>query len=360
MVLADLGADVIKVERPGSGDETRRWGPPFCPDGNAAYYMSTNRSRRSILADLKDPEDGELVRALADDADVLIENFLPGTTARLGLDAPTLQQRNPRLTYATVAGYGSGSERATWPALDFVIQAESGLMSVTGPDPAQRIKAGVPISDLSAGLFTVIGILASVAEARETGVGRTVEVALADASAALLVNQAMNYLVGGIVPKPGGNTHPNVAPYQAITVGSEEIALAATSDLQFGRLAAAIGRPELGDDPRFATNAERFANREVLSATLAEAMAEGSTADWIRRLNQAGVAAGRVNTMAEVFGPGETRDRLVVTVGDGDRAVPQVRSPIRIDGQPLEPRSVPPLLGADDAAVREAMRQGVA
>jgi crotonobetainyl-CoA:carnitine CoA-transferase CaiB-like acyl-CoA transferase len=360
MVLADLGADVIKVEHPGSGDESRRWGPPFCEDGNAAYYMSANRSRRSILADLKDQEDGELIRTLADDADVFVENFLPGTTARLGLDAETLQQRNPRLTYATVSGYGSGSERAAWPAVDFVIQADSGLMSVTGPDPSQPMKAGVPISDLTAGLFTVIGILASVAEARETGRGRTVEVSLADASAAILVNQAMNYLVGGLVPRPRGNTHPNVVPYEAIDVDGEQIVLAATSDLQFARLATVIGRPELAEDPRFTTNAERIAHREVLISAIAEALSDRSAEEWVRRLNQAGVAAARVNSVADVFDRPEARERLVVTVADGERSIPQVRSPIRIDGQMLTPRSAPPLLGADDAGVRDALGPVVA
>jgi glutaryl-CoA transferase len=359
MVLADLGADVIKVERPGSGDETRRWGPPFCDDGNAAYFVSVNRNRRSILADLKDERDAALIRAIADDADVFVENFLPGVTERLGLDAATLQERNPRLTYCTISGYGRDSARAAWPALDFVVQAHTGIMSVTGPDRDQRLKAGVPIADLSAGLFGVIGILASVLDTRASGRGHTVEVALADASAALLVNQAMNYLVGGIEPAPGGNAHPNVAPYQSISVGDEVIAIAATSDLQFARLAEAIGSPELAADPRFGTNAERVAHRRELEDVLARTLATGDISGWVTRLNQAGVAAARVNSIAQLFQDPDTHARLLTTAVDGDRKVPQVRSPIRIDGAAITPRSAPPLLGAHDEAVRTTLAREV-
>jgi crotonobetainyl-CoA:carnitine CoA-transferase CaiB-like acyl-CoA transferase len=232
-------------------------------------------------------------------------------------------------------------------------------MSVTGPDPGHRMKTGIPISDLTAGLYSVIGILASVAEARDTGRGRTVEVALADASVALLVNQAMNYLVGGVVPSPAGNTHPNVAPYQLIAVGGETIAIAATSDLQFRRLSAAVDRPELATDPRFATNADRVANRDQLESVLAEALSAGDLAFWVTRLNEAGVAAGRVNSIAEAFADPDFRDGLLTTAVDGDREVPQVRSPIRIDGRRLAVRSAPPLLGADDGAVRAAMAEAV-
>ncbi|MCW3067022.1 MAG: CoA transferase [Solirubrobacterales bacterium] len=282
-VLADLGADVIKVERPGGGDETRRWGPPFAASGDAAYFYACNRGRRSITADLRSDEDSAMLLELVADADILVENFLPGTLARLGLGDEILEARNPRLVHAVVSGYGSGSTRESWPALDFVIQAHAGILSITGESSDSRVKAGVPIADLSAGLFVTIGILAALRRAEDTGVGGRVEVSLAESCGALLVNQAMNYLIGGTEPRALGNTHPNVAPYQVVRAGDRDLALAATSDAQFARLCHVIEMPALASDERFASNAERVANRDELESVLRGRLSERPAASGFAR-----------------------------------------------------------------------------
>lgn len=267
-IMADLGADVIKIERPDTGDETRRWGPPFAASGDAAYFYVANRGRRSVALDLGVAADREVVLALADDADVIMDNFLPGALDRLGLDDETLRRRNPRLVHGIISGYGQRSTRASWPALDFVIQAHAGILSVTGPDADHRVKAGVPIADLSAGMLCTIGVLAALREATETGKGRRVEVSLAEACTSLLANQAMNYLIGGIEPRALGNNHPSVAPYQVFRAGDQDLAVAATSDVQFARLCQMVGLSKLADDPRFATNGDRVANRAELEGVL--------------------------------------------------------------------------------------------
>src|SRR3954466_5038507 len=296
-ILADLGADVIKVERTGSGDETPRWGPPYAPSGDAAYFYACNRGRRSIELDLRDADDRALLLDLVEDADVLMENFLPGALERMELGDDVLHARNPRLVHGVISGYGHSSSRAAWPALDFVVQAHAGVLAVTGPDPDTGVKAGVPIADLSAGLYSVIGVLAALRRAEQTGVGDRVEVALAEACGSLFTNQAMNYLIGGSEPRALGNTHPNVAPYQVIRAGDRDLAIAATSDVQFARLAKVVGLPELVGDPRFATNADRVANRDALERTLETRLSTRPATEWVRALNEAGVAAAVINTV---------------------------------------------------------------
>lgn len=359
-ILSDLGADVLKVERPGSGDETRRWGPPFAPTDIAGYFYACNRGRRSITLDLMKDDDRSLVLELATEADVLLENFLPGRMERMGLSRDTLMECNRRLVHGTISGYGHGSSRSEWPALDFVVQAHAGILGVTGARAEERLKAGVPVADLAAGLFATIGILAALREAEQTGEGSHVEVSLADACGSLLVNQAMNYLIGGVDPKPAGNTHPNVAPYQTIEAKDRMLALAASSEVQFERLCRVVGREELIEDERFATNQDRVANRYDLERLLEERFAERSAADWVTALNEAGVAAAVVNSVGEMLDDADTRERLVVHVQDGEHSIPQVRTPIRLDGKRLDPGAAPPHLGADDEAVRDAMRQASA
>jgi crotonobetainyl-CoA:carnitine CoA-transferase CaiB-like acyl-CoA transferase len=354
-VLADLGADVIKVERPGSGDETRRWGPPFAPSGDAAYFFAANRGRRSVALDLRDDADREVVLRLVDDADILLDNFLPGTMDRLGLGDGTLHDRNPRLVHGVISGYGQGSSRSAWPALDFVIQAHAGVISVTGPDPDHRVKAGVPIADLSAGLFCAIGLLAALREAQVTGRGRRVEVALAEACTALLANQATNYLIGGLEPSAKGNVHPNLAPYQVVAAGDQDLAVAATSEVQFERLCRVLGDEGLAGDPRFATNKDRVANRVELEALLTDRMASRSAAEWVQALNEAGVAAAPINTVPQMLDDPDTRAGLVAELPDG---TPQVRTPIRLDGEPLALSSPPPAVGEHTEAVRAAVTDG--
>lgn len=350
-ILADLGADVVKVERAGVGDETRRWGPPFAASGDAAYFFACNRGRRSIELDLRDDADREVVLALVEDADVLMENFLPGTMEKMGLSDEVLWERNPALVHGLISGYGHGSSRASWPALDFVIQAHAGILSVTGPDPETTVKAGAPVADLSAGLFCTIGVLAAVAQAKVTGRGERVEVALAEACASLLTNQAMNYLVGGVEPKAMGNTHPSVAPYQVVRAQDGALAIAATSEVQFQRLCGVVGRPELVEDERFARNADRVANRHSLEALLEEVLSSRPAADWVRELNEAGVAAGRINSVAEMLEDPDTAAGLVAELPDGTR---QLRTPIRLAGQPLALSGPPPLRGEHSDLVRAA------
>jgi crotonobetainyl-CoA:carnitine CoA-transferase CaiB-like acyl-CoA transferase len=353
MLLGDLGADVIKVEHP-AGDETRRWGPPFVGQ-TAAYFYTANRNRRSIALDLKDPDDRDVAHQLAADADVVIENFLGDAAERLGVDHVTLRANNPRLIHCTISGYGSGSRRSAWPALDFIIQAHAGIMGVTGPSAGEATKAGAPVADMATGLFAAIGILAALSRAQASGIGAHVEVPLSDACTCLLANQAMNWLLGGVDPQAAGNTHPNIAPYQTVAARDRPIALAATSDEQFRRLCDVIDRKELIDDPRFATNASRVAHRSELVGELDDALGAHDARDWVGRLNAAGVAAATINGVAELLEDPDTAARMVTSVFDGERDIPQLRSPIRIDDGPLTVRSAPPALGEHTEAIRAAI-----
>ena len=353
-VMADLGADVIKVERTGSGDETRRWGPPFAPSGDAAYFYACNRGRRSIELDLGDASDREVVLALVEDADVLMENFLPGAMERMGLSDEVLVGRNPRLIHGIISGYGHSSSRAAWPALDFLIQAHAGVLAVTGPDPDTGVKAGVPIADLSAGLFATIGILAELRRVERTGVGGRVEVALAEACASLFTNQGMNYLIGGVEPRAMGNTHPNVAPYQVVRAGDKDLAIAASSEVQFQRLCKVIGKPEWVQDERFAGNAARVANRDELEQMLEAVLTTRSAAEWAVAFNEAGVAAAVINSVGEMFSDPDTEAGLIATLDEPDGPVRQIRTPIRLGGVPLPLSGRTPRLGEHSDEIREA------
>lgn len=355
-ILADLGADVIKVERPEVGDDSRHWGPPWAPGGDAAYFYVCNRGRRAITADLRSDEGRDLVLLLAADADILMENFLPGTMEKMGLDDETLLAANPRLVHGVISGYGHDSSRASWPALDFVVQAHTGILSVTGPDPGTPTKAGVPIADLSAGLYATIGVLAALRRAERTGVGGRIEVSLAEACGSLLANQAAGHLIGGATPRAMGNEHPNITPYEVLRTQDKAIAIAATSNLQVGRLFAVLDAPELAADPRFTTNADRMAHRAELVAEIEARFATRPCAEWVVALNEAGIAAAPINTVPEMLADRDTRAGLVTSVTDADgNEVPQLRTPIRVDGVPLPPSARPPALGEHDAEVRTAL-----
>jgi crotonobetainyl-CoA:carnitine CoA-transferase CaiB-like acyl-CoA transferase len=355
-VMADLGADVIKVERTGSGDETRRWGPPFAPSGDAAYFYACNRGRRSVELDLRDEGDREVLLNLVESADILMENFLPGTMERMSLSDDVLLARNPRLVHGVISGYGHASSRASWPALDFVIQAHVGVLAVTGPDPETGVKAGVPIADLSAGLFSVIGVLAALRAARETGAGGRVEVSLAEACASLFTNQAMNYLIGGVEPRALGNTHPNVAPYQVIQAQDKGLALAASSEVQFARLCKVVGLEDLVEDVRFKTNSDRVTNRDELERTLEERLSRRPASEWVRELNESGVAAAVINSVSDMFEDPDTQAGLVAVLEDPRGSVRQIRTPIRLEGKPLPLSSAPPSLGEHSDEIRAAAR----
>jgi crotonobetainyl-CoA:carnitine CoA-transferase CaiB-like acyl-CoA transferase len=354
MQLADLGADVIKVEAPGKGDETRRWGPPFAADGTAAYFLAINRNKRAITLDLGRPAAAALARRLALAADVVVDNFLPGSLERFGLDHQSLSESNPRIVTCTITGYGSDGPAAGRPGFDFLIQAQGGIMSITGQAGDQPTKVGVAVADLAAGLFATIGVLAALRERDAAGRGRRVEVSLLDAQVGMLANQAMNWLVGGLTPGRMGNAHPSISPYESYRTRDGSIAIGVGTDRQFARLAEALGVPELACDQRFGGNAERVAHRAELKRLLERQLGAHDRQEWLERLAAAGVPAAPINSIPEVFADPLVRERALVEV-DG---VPQVRSPVRIDGRPAAVDSAPPELGRDTDAVLRGLGLG--
>jgi crotonobetainyl-CoA:carnitine CoA-transferase CaiB-like acyl-CoA transferase len=352
--LGDLGADVIKVERPGVGDDTRHWGPPFEGD-DAAYYLSLNRNKRSVEVDLRDPRGVETIRRLAAGSDVLIENFRPGLMAGLGLPLEGLRGRSPRLITCSLTAFGEDvGDSATRPGYDIIVQALSGLMSVTGPAEGDPVKVGVALLDAIAGLHATIGILAALTERATTGRGRHVSVALFDASVAAMLNQAANFLVGGHVPVPMGTAHPNICPYQAFHGSDRPFILAAGNDRLFRRTCEVVGEPAWADDPRFITNEARVRNRDALVPMLDDAFAARPAAEWLASLEAAAVPCAPILTIDEVFGTPEG-SAMVETVEDHARgsSLRLVRNPIRLDGERLATRTPPPTLGQHTDEVLE-------
>jgi crotonobetainyl-CoA:carnitine CoA-transferase CaiB-like acyl-CoA transferase len=345
MMLGDLGADVMKVERPGTGDDTRHWGPPFAGD-DAAYYLSLNRNKRSVAIDLRAPDGVERVRRLAADADVLIENFRPGLMQELELGLDDLRARHPRLVTCSLTGFGEdvpGS--ASRPGYDIIVQALSGLMSVTGPRDGEPTKAGVALLDVITGLDAAIGILAALHERERTGRGRHVSVALFDASVAAMVNQAANFLVGGEVPQAMGTEHPNIVPYQAFDASDRPFIVAAGNDRLFARTCDVVGHPEWATDERFTTNEARVLHRGALIDLLAHAFADRTADAWLEALAAASVPCAPIRRMDEVFDAPEGA-AVVQEIADPARGglLRSVADPIRFDGQRLPIRLPPPLL----------------
>jgi len=362
-VLADLGADVVKVERPGAGDDTRSWGPPFLadeagePTRDAGYFLSVNRGKRSVAIDLAKPEGQEIVRRLAAGADVVIENFKTGNLARYGLDAASLRAANPRLIYCSVTGFGQDGPRRYQAAYDFAIQAMGGLMSVTGerddaPGGGPQ-KVGVPIVDLMTGMYAAVAILAALARRAETGRGDTVDLAMLDVQAAFLANQAMNWLVGGRTPQQGGNRHPNIQPQDVFPCADGQIVLAVGNDGQFAKLCDAIGRPEWARDERFAANAGRVRDLAALSPLLAERFRDFTKDELTAALDAAGVPCGPINTVPQVFEDPQVVHRRMLRRLPHPAAgtVPQVVSPMNFAEAPLAFDRAPPLLGQHTAEV---------
>jgi crotonobetainyl-CoA:carnitine CoA-transferase CaiB-like acyl-CoA transferase len=299
MALADLGADVVKVERPGEGDETRTWGPPYA-GGEAAYFLSVNRGKRSLALDLKQPEGRQLALELCAAADVVIENFRPGAAARLGLDPGTVRGRNPRVVYCSITGFGRREPRER-AGYDFIVQAESGLMAITGEPEGPPTKIGVALVDVLTGLNAAVGILAALRRRDQTGAGETLEVSLLDSALAALVNVAQNALVTGTEPLRYGNEHPSIVPYQPFEASDGWIAVAAANDGLFARLCDAIGRPELAADERFATNAGRVQSRRELLPVLEVAFATRTADDWVSALDAAGVPVGKIRGVLDAI-----------------------------------------------------------
>lgn len=310
-LLADLGADVVKVERPGSGDDTRHWGPPYVKDeaGNntntAAYFTAANRGKRSIALDISKPEDQALLRQLAGRADVLLENYKVGGLAKYGLDYASLSELNPRLVYCSITGFGQTGPYRQRAGYDFMIQAMGGLMSITGEPDGQPgagpQKVGVAVADIFTGLYATIAIQAALLERSRSGLGQYIDLALFDVQAAVLANQATNYLVGGIQPKRMGNAHPNIVPYQTFATGDGHMILAVGNDQQFKKFCQAAAIPALASDSRFCTNAARVAHREQLCEQLAPVLASKSTQHWLELLEPLGVPCGPINTIDQVF-----------------------------------------------------------
>ncbi|HEX8061921.1 MAG TPA: CaiB/BaiF CoA-transferase family protein [Allosphingosinicella sp.] len=328
-LLADLGADVVKIERPGTGDDTRQWGPPFAPDGASAYFHSCNRGKSSLAIDLEDPEGQARVRALAVEADVLIENFKVGGLARYGLDHPSLSKLNPRLIYCSITGFGQTGPYSGRAGYDFIIQGMGGAMSLTGePDGAPQ-KSGIAYADLFTGLYASVAILAALRERDRTGRGAHIDMALLDTQVAVLANQALNWMVSGDVPTRMGNGHANLVPYQAFRVADGEMIVAVGNDAQFGRLCEILALPELAGDARFRTNPARVANRAALIPVLETALLKRGRVELAEALEGAGIPAGPINDVDAVFA-----DPQVVHRGlriEGER--PGLASPIVIDGR---------------------------
>jgi crotonobetainyl-CoA:carnitine CoA-transferase CaiB-like acyl-CoA transferase len=356
-ILADLGADVIKVERPGTGDDTRAWGPPFLKDRAGAdtresgYFLSVNRGKRSVVLDLSSAEGRAAIRDLAARCDIVIENFKAGTLARFGLGYDDLKRVNDRLIYCSITGFGQDGPKRDRVAYDFLIQAMGGLMSVTGePDdtPGGRPeKVGVPIVDIMTGMYATIAMLAALARREQTGRGEQIDIAMLDVQVSFLANQAMNYLVSGRPPRRNGNAHPNLQPQDVFPCRDGHLVLVVGNDGQFARFCEAVDRPELAVDPRFATNAARVQNRAVLTPLITDLLAARDLADWIARFERAGVPCGPINTIPMVFEDEQVRHRgmLLKVPHPLADAVPLVASPMKFAEATLSFDRPPPLLG---------------
>ena len=355
--LADLGAEVIKIERPGAGDDTRAWGPPYLKDeaGNdtteAAYYLSANRNKLSVALDIASPRGAELVRELALQSDILVENFKVGGLSKYGLDYESLKELNPRLIYCSITGFGQTGPYASRPGYDFMIQGMGGLMSITGerddlPGGGPQ-KAGVAVTDLMTGMYSTVGILAALHERSRSGLGQHIDMALLDCQVSMLANQNLNYMTSGVAPKRAGNAHQNLVPYQVFAASDGHLIVAVGNDSQFRNYCGAIGLPELSADPRFSTNPQRVKNRAELVPLLAERMATGARDHWLASLEAVGVPAGPINTLDQVYedpqvlARGMKRELPHPTAG----TVPIASSPLKFSDSPVEYRRAPPLLG---------------
>ena len=351
MLLADLGAEVVKVEGPG-GDDTRTWQPPV-RDGVSTYYLGVNRNKRSVALDLRDAGDLAAAHELARRADVLIENFKPGGLARFGLDYEAVSAVNPAAVYASISGFGSGPGGASLPGYDLIVQAISGLMSVTGDADGEPYRAGVAVFDVMAGLHATIGILAALNHRYQTGRGQHVEISLLASAMSGLVNQTSAYVAGGVVPFRMGNSHPSLFPYEPLPCADGELIIVAGNDLQFRKLAQVLDVPELPDDPRFGRNEDRTANREELRPLLVERLRTRTKQEWFRELTAVGVPCGPINTIDQgVAFAAEVGLEPVVNVGQGDAAMPSPRHPITFSETPPSYRLPPPGLDEHGAEIR--------
>jgi crotonobetainyl-CoA:carnitine CoA-transferase CaiB-like acyl-CoA transferase len=351
MLLADMGADVVKVEGPPTGDETRSWTPPERA-GVSTYYLGVNRGKRSVVLDLREEADVALARELARRADVLIENLRPGGMAKFGLDFEAVRRDNPGIVFASISGFGSGPG-ADVPGYDLLVQGMSGLMSLTGSPDGPGYRAGISVFDVMAGNHAVIGILAALRHREATGEGQHVEVNLMSSALTGLVNHSSAWVAGGVVPYRMGNAHPSVFPYEPLPTADGDLIVIAANDRQFQRLCGALGVPELAEDERFLRNGDRTSNRAELQPLLEERLAQRTAAEWFEILSEAGVPCGPINTIDDGFAAAE-RFGLdpVVEVGEGERALPTTRHPIRFSRTPVDYTLPPPELDEHGVAVR--------
>lgn len=362
-ILADLGADVVKVERKGAGDDTRKWGPPYLkdtegkPTAESGYYLSVNRGKRSIELDLASTEGQDVVRELAKRSDIVLENYKVGTLDRYGLGQKQLREINPKLIYCSITGFGQDGPMAEDAAYDFMIQGMGGLMSVTGAPDGEAgggpQKVGVPIIDIMTGMYAVISVLAALAERNTSGKGDYVDLAMLDVATAMLANQAMNHLVSGKVPERRGNKHPNIQPQDVFAVRDGHMVLAVGNDEQFARFAEALDMPELAADPRYQKNADRVRNLDVLHPLISDRLKARDLTDWLARLGERKIPCGPINTVPMVFAEAQVKHRQMLRKLPHPLSgeVAQVVSPMRFERSALEFNQAPPLLGADTRAV---------
>ena len=359
-VLADLGADVIKVERKGAGDDTRGWGPPFVPaaDGGhlgAAYFHGTNRGKRSIELDFETAEGQRIVKKLAARSDVLIENFKVGGLKKFGLDYASLAPENPRLIYCSVTGFGQTGPWASRAGYDLMAQGMGGFMSLTGAAGGEPTRAGVPVADIFTGVYSVVGILAALFERARSGRGTLVDTALIDAQVGVLANQALNFLVSGELPERIGNAHPNIVPYQVFPVADGHIIIATGNDSQYQKLCGVLGEPQLADDPNYRDNRARLAHRDELIARLTELTTRMTRADLLAKLEAVGVPAGPINNLDQVFADPQVIHRgmrlELPSAAAKDGKIPGMRTPIVIGGQPMASERPSPRLGEHTAEI---------
>jgi formyl-CoA transferase len=358
-LLADLGADVIKIERPGAGDDTRHWGPPWHElNGHkvAAYFLSANRGKRSAAIDFASEEGAALVRKLAGQADVVVENFKVGGLARFGLDAASLRTLNPRLIVASITGFGQDGPYAARAGYDYIIQGMGGLMSITGkPDDepgGEPLRVGVAVADLFTGMYTAVAILSALYRREKTEEGAHIDMALFDTQLAMLANQASNALIGGEDPPRQGNTHPNIVPYQTFEASDQRIIIAVGNDRQFARLAALCGHSGWVEDERFANNSARVAHRKEMVAAVAECISRKPAAEWLDRLEEAGIPAGSINTISQALADVQAQHRAMVRTIAG---TPMVGSPVRMDGERVDSDLPPPALGQHTGEVLQEL-----
>ena len=359
-ILADLGADVIKVERKGTGDDTRGWGPPFvaAAEGGhlgAAYFHAANRGKRSIELDFESADGRRIVKKLAARSDVVIENFMVGSLTKFGLDYASLSKENPRLIYCSVTGFGQTGPYAGRAGYDLMAQGMGGIMDLTGPADGEPQRAGVPVADIFTGVYSVVGILAALNERERSGRGCFIDTALVDTQVGVLANQALNYLVSGVVPKRIGNAHPNIVPYQVFAAADGHIIIATGNDSQFAKLCAVLGEPKLAEEPRYRTNADRLQSRAALIAHLSALIKRWARADLLAKLEAVQVPAGPINSLDQVFADPQLLHRGVRIDRPSARAkggsIPGVRTPIMIDGKAMAAERPSPQLGEHSAEI---------